>query len=270
MNADLARRIAILTGSAVRSMTRFAGGDISGATLVELADARRVVAKTGPVVGQEGRMLEAMALCGAPVPHFIAHDGDVLLISYVEEGGNLSGEAPWTALAEALAPLQHAGDSAYGWHEDYALRDVAVENTECDDWATFWAERRLLCHAPHIDGALSRRLEALADRIGDLLPAQPATALVHGDLWGGNVIVSADGSVHLIDPNAYFGDRELDAATLTVFDRPHASFFEHLALPTGWQERQPIYRLWTWLVHLRLFGVSYRPAVERELVTLGF
>ena len=270
MTPDLVTHIATLTGSAVKDMRRFPGGDISGATRVDLVDGRRIVAKTGPIVAQEGRMLEAMALCDAPVPHFIAQDGELLLISYVESGGRLQDERSWLALADALAMLREGGGSAYGWHEDYALRDVTVKNAHCKTWPAFWAERRLRCHTSHIDTTLARRIEALADRLGDFLPECPSPSLVHGDLWGGNVIVSPEGNVHLIDPNAYHGDREVDAATLTVFDHPPPAFFESLDLTEGWRERQPVYRLWTWLVHLRLFGNAYRSAVERELGMLGF
>ena len=46
--------------------------------------------------------------------------------------------------------------------------------------------------------------------------------------------------------------------------------FEALELDRGWKQRQPIYRLWMWLVHVRLFGASYRSAVTRELDLLGF
>ena len=270
MSEDLASHIARLTGSAVSRMDRFSGGDISGATRVDLADGRRIVAKVGPVVSKEGRMLEAMALCGAPVPQLIAHDGDVLLISHVESGGRLDSENSWRALADALEPLRDVGGSSYGWSEDYALRNVEVPNEQAETWPAFWAERRLLTHTSHIAPPLARRIERLAGRISELLPDHPRASLVHGDLWGGNVVVSSDAKVHLIDPNAYYGDREVDAATLTVFDNPPAIFFDRLELAKGWQERQPIYRLWTWLVHVRLFGGSYRSAVERELDTLGF
>ena len=269
MSEDLAAIIARLTGSAVARMDRFPSGDISGATRVDLEDGRRIVSKTGPIVGEEGRMLEAMALCGAPVPQFIAHHGDVLLISHLESGGRLGSESSWFALADALSPLRDVGGSSYGWSEDYALRDVEVPNAQAEIWPAFWAERRLMTHVPHIAPPLARRIETLAGRIGELLPDRPGASLVHGDLWGGNVVVSPDGEVNLIDPNAYYGDREIDAATLTVFDNPPPAFFERLELAEGWQERQPIYRLWIWLVHVRLFGGSYRSAVERELDTLG-
>lgn len=84
------------------------------------------------------------------------------------------------------------------------------------------------------------------------------------------MLVSSESISGLIDPCAYYGDREVDVASLTVFDAPPPEFLEALHLECGWRERLPVYRLWMWLLHVRLFGESYRPAVERGLATLGF
>ena len=74
----------------------------------------------------------------------------------------------------------------------------------------------------------------------------------------------------LIDPCAYYGDREVDVAAMTVFDTPPEAFFDRLELSPGWRARLPVYRLWMWLTHVRLFGESYRPAAEADLDRLGF
>lgn len=266
---ELEAAILHICGAPVESIRRFAGGDISGASEVRLTDDRKIVVKRGPVVDREARMLEAIHATGTPVPTVFGIHGDVMAISHVESGGQLVGEA-WDSLADALLRLNHVDADTYGWPEDYALRDVTVQNTPHPDWDEFWAQHRLLCHVPHLEASLGRRVEGLAARMGDILPARPPIALVHGDLWGGNVVVGPGGDVSLIDPCACHGHGEVDAATLTVFDRPPDRFFDALGLAPGWRERQPVYRLWTWLVHVRLFGSGYRAAAEKELSTLGF
>lgn len=263
---DLIERLA---SAPVASQRRYPGGDISGASEVRLADGRVLVAKYGPVTDIEGRMLSAMAEGSAAVPQVIGQDDDVLLIERLAADGALSGKA-WQSLAERLSRLHAIEGESFGWHEDYALRSVAVENAPLADWADFWARRRLECHLPHVPVPLGRRIEALCSRLPELIPQQPTPSLLHGDLWGGNVLVSQGAVTGLIDPCAYYGDREVDAATLTVFDDPPGQFFAALELPPGWQERQPVYRLWTWLLHVRLFGGGYAAAVERELAALGF
>lgn len=258
-----------LAGSPVLSQRRFAGGDISGASEIVLEDGRVIVGKHGPVVDVEARMLGAMGRSAASVPVVLGHGENVLLIERISSGGSLSGDV-WRSLADALSGLHAITGADYGWPEDYALRHVKVENAPLDNWPRFWAERRLLCHLDHLALDLAGRVEILGARIEDILPASPPPVLLHGDLWGGNVLVANGQVTGLIDPCAYFGDREVDFASLTVFDSPPPSFFEAVEPAPGWQERMPVYRLWMWLLHVRLFGDSYRPALERELAVIGF
>lgn len=41
-------------------------------------------------------------------------------------------------------------------------------------------------------------------------------SLLHGDLWSGNYMFSTDGTPILIDPDVFYGDRELDLAMTTI------------------------------------------------------
>ena len=258
-----------IAGSAIAEQTSLPGGDISGASLATLTDGRRVVIKRGPMVEAEGGMLRAMGETGAPVPAVYGWQSHCLVMEFIESGA-IDMHERWQALAETLLCLTDRNAGSFGWDEDYALKHIEVPNSRSGNWAHFWRDNRLLCHLPHLDPDLAKRVEALAERLDDLLPSSPAIALVHGDLWGGNIVHANDGRAVLIDPCAYIGHREVDAASLTVFDSPPQSFFGALELDRGWKQRQPIYRLWTWLVHVRLFGASYRSAVTRELDLLGF
>lgn len=215
-------------------------------------------------------MLKAMSAAGAPVPRIHAFDDEWLLMEEIDHGARV--QTAWPDLARILDRL-HAfreGEGRYGWAVDHAFGPVKMENGWAESWPAFWADRRLRCHLPFLGVGLARRIERLADRIDALLPARPVASLLHGDLWGGNVLVAGHRVRALIDPACYYGDREVDAAMLTLFDRPSRSFFEALALVPGWRERQPIYRLWPLLVHLRLFGCSYADSVSNALVQAGF
>lgn len=266
MQTSLADRAATLLGVPVLGAAALSGGDLSAVHRLRLADGGSVIAKQGPLVSEEAEMLVAIAARGAPAPTVLAVGEDLLLIAEMPNDGHLG--TSWGNLATVLETLHAASGRAYGWPADYAFGRVAIPNGTTDDWPSFWAERRLRTHLPHVPAPLARRLDRLADRLPDLLPRHPAPALLHGDLWGGNVLTSGGGVTALIDPARYHGDREVDAAMLTLFDAPPARFFDALALSPGWQKRQPIYRLWPLLVHLRLFDSSYIGAVEAALAAV--
>lgn len=260
-------RIAALIGQPVSSFSRLHGGDLSTVYRVTLMDGTAVVAKESRRVRTEAVMLHAIRASGAPAPEVPAVESDLMVMEYMATGGGLA--SAWPDLAHVLDRLHDTHGETYGWPEDYAFGDVQIVNTSHDDWPTFWAERRLLCNVPFVPAALARRIEVLSRTLADRLPANPAASLLHGDLWGGNILVNGDEISALIDPACYYGHREVDLAMLTLFDHPPARFFELLDLEPGWQERQALYRLWSWLVHLRLFGGGYRSAVDRCLTELG-
>ena len=257
-----------LLGRTVTALQPLAGGDISGVWLAGLADGGHVVAKAGDTAPAEAEMLAALAAAGGPVPAVLAVSDTLLLIEHLPNEGRLAGPA-WKGLVAALAPIHAATGAAYGWHHDHRFGPVAIENRQSADWPAFWADRRLRCHLPHIPSATGRRIERLADGLGEHLPARPQASLLHGDLWGGNVLVDGDRISGLIDPACYHGDHEVDVAMLTLFDHPPPRFFEAMALDAGWRDRLPVYRLWPLLVHLRLFGAGYAGAVDAELDRLG-
>ncbi|WP_109809599.1 fructosamine kinase family protein [Sphingosinithalassobacter portus] len=279
----LADRIGALAGSAVTVCTPLSGGDLSSVARFALADGRAGVAKSGPDVAIEAAMLCAMAATGARVPEVLAQNDGLLLMALVPGRSGPSGawddlagqlgllhrEDDGSAVAAHRSPSRRDGDGRYGWSCDYAFGKVAIINTPADAWPRFWAENRLLCHVPHLHPRLARRVEALAARIGEHLPVSPPPALLHGDLWGGNVMAQGSRVTGLIDPACYYGDREVDAAMLTLFDSPPPRFFDAMALAPGWRERQPVYRLWPLLVHVRLFGGGYDAMAEQALEALG-
>lgn len=243
------------------------GGDLSEVTLVEFTDGHRVVAKQGPMVDREARMLNAIAAAGVPAPRVLGLAGTVLFLEALDE--TRPRPEHWATFGEDLARLHATAGAGYGWEDDYAFGPVAIANAPGDDWPGFWRERRLLPFLPHLPAPLAGRVEALAKRLSEHLPAHPRPGLLHGDLWTGNLLPTPAG-IYLIDPACYYGDGEVDLAMLHLFGGPGPGFSEaYGALPPGWQTRRAIYSLFPALVHLRLFGVGYRGMVERFLTRAG-
>ena len=270
MNApSLAHEGAALLGGEIARVEEFSGGDLSKVVRIYLSDDRVAIVKSGPSPRTEGAMLAAIAASGAPAPAVLAVSNTALVLAALPSDGVIA--AAWGSLGVALARLHTVRGPRYGWHADYAFGAVPIENGWADDWPAFWAARRLVVHAPHLPAKLARRVAALAEALPDILPSRPPAALLHGDLWGGNALVTGGQVSGLIDPACYFGHAEVDIAMLGLFDGPSPAFFaSYGALAPGASTRLAIYRLWPALVHLRLFGDGYRPMVERFLGEIGF
>ncbi|SMX43553.1 fructosamine kinase family protein [Actibacterium lipolyticum] len=264
MANPLSQQISDLLGAPVSALSPLHGGDLSKIYRVTLASGQDVVAKSGPLVGVEAQMLAAIAATGCPAPRVLATTATLIIMEYLPEG-----PPDWAGLGRALKRLHSATGAGYSWSSDYAFGSVAIPNTAAPDWPTFWAERRLLA-APHaLPHDIAQRVEHLSQRLPDLLPHHPPAALLHGDLWAGNIHFTPTGPA-LIDPASYHGHTEVDLAMLHLFATPGPGFYETYGPTTPEErERRPIYQLWPALVHLRLFGAAYRSMVENLLCDAG-
>jgi fructosamine-3-kinase len=263
-----ARRVADLTGLGEERIEPLAHG-LSEVLLVRRPDGRTLVAKSSPSGGSEAAMLRALLGAGVPVPAVEGdHDG-MLLLDHVDNDGVMSANA-WADAGEVVRRLHARTGAAYGWPVDYAFGTVALDNRESREWPRFWGEQRLIATASLLDRPWRDRIDRLAARLQDMVPATPRPALLHGDLWTGNMLVRDGRLVALLDPACYHGDAEVDLAMLALFDAPPPIFWDSYgALEPGADHRLPLYQLFPALVHMRLFGAGYASMVDRLLKAVG-
>ncbi|MDP9444026.1 MAG: fructosamine kinase family protein, partial [Actinomycetota bacterium] len=203
---------------------------------------------------------------GVSVPELLACDDDCVIVAWVEPGRPTPEAAE--AFGQALAATHAAGAESFGAAQDGFIGPLPLPNQPVDDWATFWATRRVL---PYLRAARDRAavtdaeaatVEAVLGRLEELAgPAEPPARL-HGDLWSGNLVWAAEGHVWVVDPAAYGGHRETDLAMLALFGAPHlartiAAYVEAAPLADGWRERAGLHQLHPLLVHAVLFGGGY-------------
>lgn len=247
----------------VRDAQPLRGGMIADAWVADLADGRRVVVKRTDDYDArlEADGLAALAEAGAPVPEVLSVDAKLLVMTFVE------GRDDWAGLGATIARIHRHTSDSFGWHQDNVIGPLRQDNTETDDWPSFYAERRIRpwLDADALPGEARRRLErALDGPLLELLDRSAPASLIHGDLWSGNVV---DGS-YLIDPAVYRADREVELAYMDLFGGfPPAlwrGYEEEWPLADGWQHRRPALQLYNLLVHVALFGANYvRPTVAR-------
>lgn len=262
-----------LLGTAVESLTPVGGGSICVAHRAVLGDGRTVFVKTrdGAPPGffrTEAHGLERLAGArgGVPVPEVLAYDDRCLILEWVATG--VPSAAAAERLGRALATTHRAGGDVFGCADgDGWIGSLDLPGGPWKSWADLWAYGRLepYLRAARRSGAVDKRTVADVEKVIAELPrlAGPAepVALVHGDLWAGNVLWTDRGAV-LVDPAAHGGHRETDLAMLTLFGLPHldrvlAAYDEAWPLAAGWRERTALHQLHPVLVHAVLFGGSY-------------
>jgi fructosamine-3-kinase len=219
------------------------------------------VAKTGPGVVDEAAGLSALAeVAGGPwVPELVLASADVLVTTWVETGPRTRVQE--AVLGERLAALHADRWPIWGGGSRW-VGDCPVDPEPAADGATYFG-RRLVDLASRC--GLERPAASLTARIGDFLPPD-GPALVHGDLWWGNVLWGVDGQPWLIDPSVHGGYPEEDLAMLGLFGAVPGptlqAYREARPLAAGWEERVDMFRLPPLLVHAILFGGGYRSQAE--------
>lgn len=268
----VARRAEELLGHKVMSTGTVAGGDIATATRLRLTNGRSALMKTLPQApagffAAEARGLEWLAATGTvPVPAVLAAADDCLILEWVEPATRHPQE-PAAEFGAALARLHTHGAPGWGLAHDGWIGRLPMKNTPTATWPEFYAVHRVLPYLKlaHDRGAVDDRevahVETVVGRLAQLLPAEEPAPL-HGDLWNGNCLWGADGRVHVVDPAAYAGHREMDVAMLHLFGFTHLgrameAYQEVAPLAEGWEERLGVHQLFPLLAHACMFGGGY-------------
>lgn len=218
---------------------------------------RELVVKVGDGVVDEADGLRCLGeVAGAaPVPEVVLCEPNLLVTSWVDQGHRTGGHE--SALGRMLA-MQHSTPwSQWGGGSSW-IGGCRVDRAPACDGAEFYGTR-MLDLAARCD--LAGPMGDVAARLDELLPSEQP-ALVHGDLWWGNVLWCTDGRPWLIDPSVHGGHPEEDLAMLSLFGPiPEATmraYAEVRTLATGWEQRVELFQLYPLLVHAVLFGGDYR------------
>lgn len=282
MRADARRRIEAATGKTVARVSPLGGGCIGDVFKIDLAGGDKLVAKitdAGGKLALEGFMLEVLKKAGLPVPDVIRADDDLLLMSWTDGGDAIDADAQVHA-ADLLAALHGHSQADFGFERATLIGGLDQPNPRTASWREFFRDHRLLYMTGEADrvgnlpARAMARIETLAARLDRWIEEPSAPSLIHGDMWGGNVLAKNGRIAGFVDPAIYYADAEIELAFSTLFSTFGDSFFrryaEHRPIRPGFfEERRDLLNLYPLLVHARLFGGSYVQSVERTLAKFG-
>ena len=257
-------------------------GEVYGAAM---PDGERLVVKVDrrdePQLAKEGLMLRYLyAKSELPVPE-VLHCEDVLLIMTFLPGESRFNDASEKHIAELLAELHGIHAPAYGFEADTLIGLLPQPNPWTEDWPAFFAEHRLIClgeigvQMGRMDRALLRRVEALCDRIHDFIDSPVKPSLVHGDIWGSNLLAVNGRITGVLDPAIYYAHPEVELAYINLFHSFGEPFWQRYhelrpIEPGFFEQRTHVYQIFPLLSHVCHFGGHYVQSTEDTLALLGF
>lgn len=176
--------------------------------------------------------------------------------------------------SQAEVPVIHK----FGFHVQTCCGYIPQVNDWQDDWVSFYAQQRLQHQLGLVEQSYGdREARELWASLQLKIPALFAgvvvePALLHGDLWSGNVAECSDGPL-IFDPASFYGHAESELGIAGMFGGFGKHFYNayHEKIPKGpgFERRHQLYQLFHYLNHWNHFGTGYRGSALRIMKELS-
>lgn len=287
---SLAGALAEIYGKDIRlgQSFRIPGGDINKAYGMQLSNGKILFMKTNEKQKVDLFLSEAINLWAISLtntintPKLLAYGTDdseeigysFLLMEYIELG-DIKDEF-WNVFAEKLASMHKADTSSlvkngkFGFLQDNFIGRTQQINLAKDSWVEFFRDNRLVPQFKMAEKYFEKddfsKMDKLLNKLDKILVEPEKPSLLHGDLWGGNVLCDTKSLPLLIDPACYVGHPEADIAMTELFGGFSGKFYDAYKntglLQSGYSERRDLYNLYHILNHLNMFGKTYLSAAR--------
>lgn len=270
-------------GQEVQSLDLLEHGQIGGVYRASVEGNAYIVkhSEQAEKLAVEAKMLTDLHDVKIRVPEVILSKDSYLVMEYIESVSKdrASQERDTAKLLSTLHSMSNES-RMYGYYYDTTIGPFPQKNEQTQyNWTLFLGQMRIMPLAKlcYDEGKISKQLleelellcRDLYKRI-DMSTIYPS--LLHGDVWSGNVLFDQKGAC-LIDPAIYYGDKEMELAFILLFNTFGKTFFHtyqelHTLSSDFYEIKVPIYQIYPLLVHVALYGSSYRTKLEYILKRL--
>ncbi|KID57165.1 fructosamine kinase [Pseudoalteromonas luteoviolacea] len=214
--------------------------------------------------------------CEADNHTLLTRDSDFLVADPITIGSSLEycfsvyewlpsqpDKEDWYLCGKTLAKMHSRHEQEmFGFEQDNYFLGLAQPNQWHKKWSVFFAEERIAWQLQLLQekNIVLVEIDNFVEYIKPLVnhPVQPS--LLHGFFWRGNIAFSND-KPSVYCPACYYGDREVDLAHSELFAQLPEAFYtgynEAYEIDKGYQQRKPIYQLYSLLCHANVFAGDY-------------
>uniref|UniRef100_A0A914R8F2 protein-ribulosamine 3-kinase n=1 Tax=Panagrolaimus davidi TaxID=227884 RepID=A0A914R8F2_9BILA len=267
--------------SILKATKETGGGCISSGRKYEIDNEKFIFVKTnnkkdanvmfnGEHAGLEAIYKTETIRCPKSYGTFKMEDGTCGIVTeYISMNSSKNQEALGKQLAELHLSNEKHGTpiKEFGFEVPTCCGYLSINNKWNKNWTNFYIYQRFQLHIDMLNKSNPNKeltnlwnqcipkIETILDRI------QPIPALVHGDLWSGNVASDENGNPVIFDPACFYGHSEFDFGIAKMFGgftkTFHDSYHKIIPKSDGFEERLIIYELFHHLNHWNHFGSGY-------------
>jgi protein-ribulosamine 3-kinase len=200
-------------------------------------------------------------LIPTPVGIHPAPGGTILVLEAIQAVER--GPRQWRQIGQTLARIHQVKGERFGLERQGFFGPLPQDNTPASDWQAFYTERRLWPYlrlavaSGNMPPELTRQVEEIITRFGELCGPDFVPTLLHGDAQQNNYISTDLGAV-VIDPAVYYGNPEIDLAALDAFQPVPQEVFdgyqEILPIDPGFWVRKPLWKICLFLAAVTVEG----------------
>jgi len=200
----------------------------------------------------------------APIGIINVDKTSILILEALDESERKTQD--WRRIGKALAQIHKIKNNKFGFHKDGFCGPVFLDNSWSENWASFYTEQRLwpmlkmAVDSENLPKELIPRIEKFIKRLPKFCDSNIEPTLLHGDAQQNNYISTPDKAV-IIDPAIYYGNREVDLASIDCFQPVPVAFFEGyqeiLPIDKAFWQRKYLWRVWIYLAGISLEGQYY-------------
>jgi len=206
------------------------------------------------------------------IPEVIAYKNkkniEILLIEWIDMD-NFDQRKLGKGLGEMHLKSAESNPKMFGSPVDGFIGKTDQKKGWEDNWVDCFLNLRiipqlLILNSKSLDKDITNKVKEKIKL--ELMNHKPINALVHGDLWSGNVGNDKNGKGVIFDPASWWADSEVDIAMTKLFGGFRKEFYEeyHRIFPIkkGFEKRIIIYNFYHILNHANMFGGGYLKQVK--------